>query len=244
MTTTRSQAKVYTGRRRNWLLRNTSKPACGCLRATSGTFFKGSPVSYQRLFSGVTETMITCGSLERLPVELRLRVYEELLRFNDPIKLRQVVPGSRNLSILRTNRYVYHEALPVLYDSNTITVTRNDFCEYTEARLRTPLRFDYTRHLLITSFSQSIACTLSGPGLRCAVCQPSAEGLIRIFTQMPRLQTVLIDYHNHLSEMRTLRESVEWEGRYEFVSMPYAYKLRGPGIEGLDIQLRCGRQGG
>ena len=58
-------------------------------------------------------TMENCPFLQRLPVEIRLRVYELLLCFKGPIKLRQVIPGSRDLCILRVNQQIRNEALPV-----------------------------------------------------------------------------------------------------------------------------------
>lgn len=78
----------------------------------------------------------TCPLLDRLPVELRLEIYTHLLAFSAPLKLRQVVPGSRDLAILRVNRQVYEEASEVLFELNTIVVTRNgrssvySTCEY------------------------------------------------------------------------------------------------------------------
>lgn len=66
-----------------------------------------------------------CFFLTRLPIELRLEIYAHLLAFSAPLKLRQVIPGSRDLPILRTNRQIHDEALSVLYEFNTIVVTRN-----------------------------------------------------------------------------------------------------------------------
>ena len=61
--------------------------------------------------------METCSFLDRLPVELRLRIYELLLSFSRPIKLRQFVPGSRNLAVLRVCQQVRDEVWrsPPLY---------------------------------------------------------------------------------------------------------------------------------
>lgn len=66
-----------------------------------------------------------CPFLDKLPVEIRLEIYSYLLTFSHPLKLRQVIPGSRDLAILRINRQIHDEALSVLYDLNTIVVTRN-----------------------------------------------------------------------------------------------------------------------
>jgi hypothetical protein len=174
------------------------------------------------------------------------QIYEYLLQYDQPIKLRQVIPGSRNLSILRTNQQIYREAIPVLYDLNTIIVTRNDFCKCTDANLKTPLRLDYARHLLVANFSQSIACTLNGPEGQCDVCRPSAMGLINAFREMPRLRTVLIDYHKYLAEMRLFRVRLQRETEMELEPISkspgsFAYRLKGPGVGHLDIQFKCGR---
>lgn len=70
-------------------------------------------------------SMEACPFLTTLPVELRRQIYTYLVSFSTPLKLRQIIPGSRDLAILRTNRQVHDEALSVLYELNTIVVTRN-----------------------------------------------------------------------------------------------------------------------
>lgn len=206
--------------------------------------------------------------LDKLPTEIRIQIYEHLLRFDEPIKLRQIIPGSKNLRILRTNRQIHDEALPVLYDINRVVVTRNDFCRNTDPGLKTPLKLEHARHLLVTSFSQSIACTLIGPPRQCDVCQPDALGLIWQFTRMPRLQTVVVDYHNHLREMSGFKAGVGIYDGLELCPWPELakdeagsdkspssgkvtqqrrapgtrpYKLAGAGLGGLDIRFECGR---
>ena len=183
-----------------------------------------------------------CLFLERLPVELRLNIYEYLLHFDRPIKLLQVVPGPRNLAILRTNRQIYEEALSVLYDLNTVTVTRNDFCKYTDPTLKTPLKLDHARHLLMAIFYPSIACTVSGPEQQCDVCQPSAMGLILAFKSMPRLQTVLVEHSRHPTEMRLFKEQLPADEGLRIETLPSGigseiYSLRGPAVEGMHIQF-------
>ena len=189
--------------------------------------------------------MEECRFLELLPFELRLRIYEELLQFNGPIKLRQVIPGSKNVSILRTNRQIHDEARPVLYDLNTIIVTRNDFCALTDKRLKTPLEVHHARHLLMVSFSQSIACTLAGFEEKCRVCQPSASGLMQILISMPKLRTAIVEYEKHLAEFITFTEYTRRIGTFSLIQIPevepHALRLGGPGTENVDIQFRCGR---
>lgn len=53
--------------------------------------------------------MQSCPFFEKLPAEVRLRIYEHLLTFDAPIKLRQVVPGSRDLGVLRVCQQIYQE---------------------------------------------------------------------------------------------------------------------------------------
>lgn len=201
-----------------------------------------------------------CFFLERLPVELRREIHTYLLTFSSPLKLRQVIPGSRDLAILRTSRQIHDEALAVLYELNTIMVTRNgkksssatccpffpckfaiiqniiasrkgkkrrqhclnqsinqpkliatssvqDFCPHTTPSLKTPLRHDQARHLLIAGFSVSIACTLRGRGNRCAVCQPHAAGLFDALRAMPKLRATRLDFTRHEAEMLALMEA-------------------------------------
>ena len=208
--------------------------------------FQSARPSYILMIDCGQRKTMECKLLTGLPVELRLRIYEYLLRFDKPVKLRQIIPGSKDLSILRTNQQIYHEALPVLYDLNTIIVTRNDFCKSTDASLKTPLKLDQARHLLIVSFSQSIVCTLNGPGEQCDVCQPSAMGLIGTLISMPRLRTVLVDYHTHLSEIRLFKEKITQHSDLELeliqtIPGSQASRLSGPGLENLDVIFRCGR---
>lgn len=66
-----------------------------------------------------------CYLLTLLPLELRRQIYAYFVIFSAPIKLRQVIPGSRDLPILRTCRQVYAEAREVLFEGNTVVVTRN-----------------------------------------------------------------------------------------------------------------------
>ena len=148
--------------------------------------------------------MDECVFLTRLPVELRLRIYAYVLSFSRPMKLRQVVEGTKKASILRANRQIYHEALPVFYDCNTIVASRNDFCHRTDAMLQTPLNRNHVRHLKITSFSRSIICASrkesSFDARYCSVCQPSATGFIETLLDLPRLRSAVVDYRNCLGE--------------------------------------------
>lgn len=172
-----------------------------------------------------------CFLLHRLPVELRLRIYEHVLSFERPLKLRQVVAGSKNTSILRANQQIHNEALPVLYDTNTIIVTRNDFCQDTDPDLQTPLRRDQVRRLLVRNFSQSIRCSSFSGGNNmylegcCDVCKPSATGFLAVLAALPRVQSVVIDYQNHVREFGFIKDTIRGIGSTS-VDAPHGFSLR------------------
>lgn len=156
-----------------------------------------------------------CLFLTRLPAELRVRVYEHVLAFDRPLKLRQVVAGSKNTSILRLNSQINREAVPVFYSINTIMVTRNDFCQDTDPDLQTPFRKDQVRNLLIRNFSQSIRCSSFSGGNNmylagcCDVCKPSAFGFVAALGTLPRIQNVFVDYHHHPREFSFAKSSIQ-----------------------------------
>ncbi|KAK4498492.1 hypothetical protein PRZ48_011150 [Zasmidium cellare] len=159
-----------------------------------------------------------CYFLTRLPQEVRDIIYEHILTFSHPLKLRQVVAGSKNTSILRANRQIHSEALPVFYDTNTILATRNDFCVDTDADLQTPVRKDQVRHLLIKNFSQSIRCSSFSGGNNlylsgcCDVCKPNASGFLAALNSLPRLKSVVIDYLNHYREFAFIKQTIQGIG--------------------------------
>ncbi|TKA23166.1 hypothetical protein B0A50_07196 [Salinomyces thailandicus] len=142
--------------------------------------------------------------LFRLPPELRIKIYELVLTFASPIKLRQTVSGSANTNILRTSKQLFRETLPVLYDTNTIAVTLNDFCERTDSSLQSPVPTQHVRHLLMTSFGESIACNFLLD--RCPVCEITGEGLLEKFRAMPRLKDVVVDYSSHVGRFTRFKQ--------------------------------------
>ena len=162
-----------------------------------------------------------CLLLTRLPGELRATIWEHVLSFERPLKLRQVVAGSKNTGILRTCQQIYAETLPVLYDVNQIMCTRNDFCHYTDSTLQTPMRKDQVRNLLVKNFSQSIKCSSYSGGNNmflagcCEVCQPTATGFLQALTELPKLRTVVVDYHDHTSEFAYMKEVIRRNGKLE-----------------------------
>ena len=154
-----------------------------------------------------------CFFTNRLPVEIRLRIYELVLSFSKPLKLRQYVDGTINVSILRTNRQIHDEATAVFYDLNTIVTTRNDFCHHTGADLKTPLNRSHVRHLLIVSFNRSIKCSSPAPSARliepgcCSVCDSSAAGFVHGLLELPRLRSAVVDYSKNLGEFASFHSA-------------------------------------
>ncbi|SMY25530.1 unnamed protein product [Zymoseptoria tritici ST99CH_1A5] len=194
--------------------------------------------------------MTECYFTSRLPAELRLRVYEFVLSFEAPLKLRQVVAGSKNTGILRCSRLTHREALPILYDRNTILLTRNDFCRHISGELSTPMRADKIRHLLINNFSTSIKCSSlsGGNGIFldgcCEVCQPSGAGFISTLASLPQMRSVVIDYSRHPSDFRYIKKAMhlnripEGEHSFRLVCVGMArYRLLSPMFPaGLSIE--------
>ncbi|KAK5131201.1 hypothetical protein LTR08_001226 [Meristemomyces frigidus] len=178
--------------------------------------------------------METEPHLLRLPSELRIRIYELVLSFARPLKLRQTVPGSENTTILRVNRQICHEALSVLYDINTIALTRNDFCSKTDAALKTPVPSQHIRHLLVTSFSESIACNYVTD--RCDVCETSASGFLDALKAMPQLKEVTVDYTNALSNFTRFSESFG-NGNLPWTSMGF-HTLRDEAFRHVDFTFQ------
>jgi len=149
---------------------------------------------------------MTLSPLLRLPSELRIRIYEYILTFSGPIKLRQVVSGSENTTLLRVNRQIHDEALSVLFDVNTVAITRNDLCKKTDQSLKSPVRGEHVRHLLVSNFGESIACNFLLD--RCEVCEHHGKGFLDAFREMPQLKTVIVDYRYQLAKFRRFGEAL------------------------------------
>ncbi|GIZ48678.1 hypothetical protein CKM354_001172900 [Cercospora kikuchii] len=206
-----------------------------------------------------TDSDRECFFLTRLPGELRSLIYSHVLTFSRPLKLRQIVAGSPNTSILRTNSQIYSEALPVFYSCNTILCSRNDFCQHTDSEdLQTPLhRKDQIRNLLVKNFSQSIKCSSYSGGNNmflagcCEVCQPTATGFLQVLTSgnaFPKLKSVVIDYHNHVGEFGYVKDVMRRNAKLETLRLHRElvctgmgqFELRGTSIvlEGLKVVFR------
>ncbi|GAB1725189.1 hypothetical protein NU195Hw_g6909t1 [Hortaea werneckii] len=147
--------------------------------------------------------------LLRLPSELRIKIYELILAFNRPIKLRQTIAGSENTNILRTSKQIYEESLPVLFDINTVAVTLNDFCERTDSSLRCPVPTKRIRHMLVTSFGESIACNFLLD--RCSICDITTEGFLGKIDSMSQLRSVVVEYQTHIGNFTRFKSFINQE---------------------------------
>ncbi|KAK1815476.1 hypothetical protein LTR12_010111 [Friedmanniomyces endolithicus] len=146
----------------------------------------------------------------KLSPELRLKIYTHLLTFPTPIHLRQHVPGTPHTALLRTNRQIHHEAQAVLYDTNTISLSRNDFCLNTDPALQTPVETLQVRQLRFRSFGESLACNVLAE--RCAVCRDDARGLLEALGGMPVLRRVGVDYSTQIANFMRFRQLAAEEG--------------------------------
>ncbi|RMY86576.1 hypothetical protein D0864_07046 [Hortaea werneckii] len=155
------------------------------------------------------DTVLDGSHLLRLPSELRIKIYELILAFNRPIKLRQTIAGSENTNILRTSKQVYEESLPVLFDINTVAVTLNDFCERTDSSLRCPVPTKRIRHMLVTSFAESIACNFLLD--RCSICDITTEGFLRKIDSMSQLRSVIVEYQTHIGNFTRFKSFINQE---------------------------------
>ena len=177
-----------------------------------------------------------------LPAELRLDIFTYVLAsFSGPVKLRQFVEGSGDTAILRTSRQIYGEALGVFYDVNTIAVTRNDFCNKTDASLKTPVKTECIRYLSITNFSESLACNSSVLcSNRCDVCDYHASGLLLALSKMPCLKSAVIDYQTQGVRFQQFqRYFTDFDSRLTMKCTAVGvHKLRGQPFDGVEISFQ------
>ena len=180
----------------------------------------------------------------QIPSELRIRIYELILGFSQPIKLRQTVAGSENTTLLRVNKRMYNEALPVLFDINTVAVTRNDFCKKTDVSLKCPVPSQHVRHLLMTSFGESIACSFLLD--RCNVCGVPARGVFDALRAMPQLKSVTVDYRTHIANFRLFKEALACSSRVSHCDSTLKldciavgiYRLRGEAFDNISFTFQ------
>jgi len=83
---------------------------------------------------------------QRLPAEIRLQIYRELLQFHGPMYLCRPDRWRKSLNdlaIVRVSHQTHREALPILYDQNIMSLQRSDFCA-----LSSPVRSAYNMQWL------------------------------------------------------------------------------------------------
>jgi hypothetical protein len=186
--------------------------------------------------------MEPCDFLDRLPLEIRFRIYEFSLTYSSPIKIRYIMPGSKDLPILRLNRQIYDEALPVLYERNRIVIRYSHFCKIAPPDIKSPINPKWIRHLLIDGIGRSLICG-SRDYLRCNVCSwIDADELSKNLKMFPRLRTVVFNYHGYKPEMDRFREKLEQIEDFELLDLdsPFAYRLQGAKLGQVSVQFRWG----
>lgn len=187
--------------------------------------------------------MDTCDFMDKLPTEIRTRIYEFCLTFASPIKIRYILPGSKDLPLLRLNRQICEGALPVLYERNRIVIKYAHFCKYTPPESKSPINPEYIRHLLIDGLGRSIICG-SRDYLGCEVCSGiDASELASNLQNFPRLRTVVFNYEGHRPEMDIFKESLQETPQFQLVSitnpdLSFMYKLQGPELGDVSVEFR------
>jgi hypothetical protein len=192
--------------------------------------------------------MESCYFLDKLPLELRFRIYEFHLTYQYPIK-EYIAPGTKDLPLLRLNRQIHQEALQVLYDRNRVVVKTSYFCKNTTTSMKSPVKAEWVRHLLIANFVPSIACAFQDLGMMCDFCQASPAALVLELKALPRLRTVIVDYRGHSRDVERFKAAVRGSEDFELVPLkgdsdPFAYKLEGSGLGELLVECRWGMPDG
>ncbi|KAK3657637.1 hypothetical protein LTR56_002412 [Elasticomyces elasticus] len=140
-------------------------------------------------------------NLDTIAPELRLNIYEHVLRFDIPLKRtlfdrllrkRSSMVSMVNTSILRVCRTIHEEALPVFYNSNAIWICHLDVCLSGKfARTSLSCAQNLIVHARMTADSEG--CEDEWPYQTCDV-EDTAQ-LLQQFAgpRYPRLQTLTIE---------------------------------------------------
>ncbi|KAK3709959.1 hypothetical protein LTR37_010578 [Vermiconidia calcicola] len=189
----------------------------------------------------------------RLPTELRLQIYEYVLQFDVPIKLdRQPRRTARSkiAGLLLANRLIYMEALPVLYDLNTIVIRRAELCRYkSSVRPQLSCKPALVQRLYVDDLHPSYRCVAAinrrwpAVGQPCENCRPSILPFVDALRQMPRLNEVFIDYYRHASAVQALakglHETADVASELQLTCVGIGrYHLTGEWLEGVEFELR------
>ncbi|KXL47912.1 hypothetical protein M433DRAFT_509422 [Acidomyces richmondensis BFW] len=157
-----------------------------------------------------------------------------------PIKLRVKVSGSPNVSLLRVSQQIHHEALPVLYDINTVVASRNDLCTKTDRSLKTPVCGQYIRQLLLAKCGKSIFCSFNQA---CDVCSDACPGLIHIFSKMLRLRAVMVDFTSQQAKFRRFQDAIDTASEFHHAAKRIctsvgSYALAHPHLKHVDVKFQ------
>lgn len=188
--------------------------------------------------------MESCDFLDRLPLDIRSNIHEFCLTYSNPIKIRYILPGSKDLPLLRLNRQIYEKALPVLYERNRVVIKYAHFCKITPPDIKSPINPNWIRNLLIDGIGPSLICG-SRDSLYCNVCSfIDADELATNLKAFPRLGTIVFNYHGYKPEVDRFKEKVDQIDDCELVALdpddPFAYKLQGPKLEQISVEFRWG----
>ncbi|KAK5743839.1 hypothetical protein LTR17_002461 [Elasticomyces elasticus] len=149
--------------------------------------------------------MATGSLLDRLPAELRLKIYglvfipsRRITRRGRGFQVDWRVHSSAqdwpatipDLALLTVSRSVYNEALATLYEVSTVIVQRSELClsKYNKDSLKL---FEHLTHLEIYEMRQGTCSTSEGK--LCENCV-NLSGIFHILTTLPRLRTIVFEY--------------------------------------------------
>ncbi|KAI7163572.1 hypothetical protein KC343_g5515 [Hortaea werneckii] len=161
------------------------------------------------------------GFITDLPPEIRLDIYEYLLRFHCPLKriktideldgtlddeVRQYVRGGRiELGILFACHTTFREALPVFYKLNTVSLCHDDVC-LQHFHQRPFRRCDQTlvQSIVVVDWLESEPWTM------CEECSSDASSFFANFSpqHFPRLKQVTFDLEGFQGGYDELQEQI------------------------------------
>nr|POE48050.1 hypothetical protein CFP56_01378 [Quercus suber] len=147
-----------------------------------------------------------CGLFDKLPVELRLKIWTELFSFSAPLRFSPQTTDPVDMNILCTNRHLYKEALGILFTENTICVMRTDFCSRRD--ITCPVPSQHVRHLIVADFDTSLQCY--SYKAQCPSCQYPGLAFLDVLQQkLPCLKTVIVDYSARVKLFWGFREALK-----------------------------------
>ncbi|KAK3111742.1 hypothetical protein LTR53_012694 [Teratosphaeriaceae sp. CCFEE 6253] len=190
-------------------------------------------------------TMSSGRGLMSIPTELRLDIFERLLRFDCPLRriklieeldgtldddLRQHVRGGpADISIIFACRTTYREALPILYKQSTTSLCHDDVCLLSRELGFTRCKPELLTNIVIVDW---LEC---GPWTTCKACSKDVRAFLGGFDRdlFPRLKTMTLDLECFKGGYAALGEQLPKQGvdaAFDFTA-PGCLRLRsaGPG---------------